>query len=54
MENDQAPLDIGLHSDSRKPQDRTGWRRFEATATSWHGVYNDDDYDICDCEHRLK
>ena len=38
VENDLAPLNIGLHSDLRKAQNRTGWCRLAATATIWHGV----------------
>ena len=49
VENDLAPLNIGLHS----AQDRTGWRRLESTATLWHDDVVDDDDDIYDSEHRL-
>ena len=37
VENDLAPLNIGLHSDLKK-QDRTNWHRLVAMTTLWHEV----------------
>ena len=49
VEKDLAPRNIYLHSDLRKAQDRTGWRR-----RSGMEFANDDDDYIYDSEHRLK
>ena len=47
-----AQLNIGLHSDLRKTQDRTGWRRPRPDLEFAND--DDDDDDIYDSEHRLK
>ena len=49
MENDLVPLNIDLHLDLRKAQDKTVWCHLAATDTA-----NDDDDYIYDSEHLLK
>ena len=47
VEKELPSRTICLHSDLRKAQDRTGWRRLVATTMIWHGICkcDDDDYD---------